>query len=72
MPVYAYDEGYNKHEVASSDALDTLEAVVDGTALFPVPEITVQSGDVVTIIGGFDNSHTNCWFEVYSTITIIT
>lgn len=29
MPIYAYDEGYNKHEVASSDALDTLEAVVE-------------------------------------------
>jgi len=29
MPIYAYDEGYNKHEVASSVAFDALEELVD-------------------------------------------
>ena len=41
------------------------------TTQFPIPDIELESGDTVTITGGFDNYHTPCWFDVYSTITIL-
>lgn len=65
------NEGYFDVRLNGTSILKTY-CPTDKTALFPVPEITVQNGDVVTIIGGFDNYHTSCWFEFYSTITIIT
>ena len=41
------------------------------TTQFPIPDIELESGDTVTIIGGFDGYHTSCWFDIYSTITIL-
>lgn len=50
----------------------TTYANTSTTTSFPIPDIDIESGDVITILGGFDNSHTSCWFDIYSTITILT
>lgn len=49
----------------------TTYADTSTTTQFPIPDIELESGDTVTITGGFDNYHTSCWFDVYSTITIL-
>lgn len=49
----------------------TTYANTSTTTQFPIPDIELESGDTVTIISGFDNYHTSCWFDVYSTITIL-
>lgn len=49
----------------------TTYANTSTTTAFSIPDIDIESGDVVTIIGGFDNYHTSCWFDIYSTITIL-
>lgn len=38
---------------------------------FSVPDITVSANDVLTICVGFDNTHSNCWFNVFTAVTLI-
>ena len=49
----------------------TTYANTSTTTQFPIPDIELESGDTVTIIGGFDNNHTSAYFDVYSTIVIL-
>ena len=41
------------------------------TTSLSIPDIDLEAGDVLTISAGFDNNHSSCWFDLYSTITIL-
>ena len=41
------------------------------TTSLSIPDIYLEAGDVLTISAGFDNNHSSCWFDLYSTITIL-
>lgn len=41
------------------------------TTSFSIPDIDLEAGDVLTISVGFDNYHTSAWFDIWSTITIL-
>lgn len=56
----------------NGNVIATTYATTSTTTSLPIPDIDIESGDVVTITCGFDNSHTSCWFDIYSTITILT
>lgn len=41
------------------------------TTSLSIPDIDLEAGDVLTISAGFDNNHSSCLFDLYSTITIL-
>lgn len=64
------NDGYFK-VLKNSVVVVSTYANTSTTTAFTIPDIELSAGDVVEIVGGFDNSHTSCWFDLYSTITVV-
>ena len=64
------NDGYFK-VLKNSEVIVSTYANTSTTTALVIPDIELEAGDVLTIVGGFDNSHTSCWFDLYSMITIL-
>ena len=64
------NDGYFK-VLKNSVVVVSTYANTSTTTPLSIPDIDLEAGDVLTISAGFDNNHTSCWFDLYSTITIL-
>lgn len=64
------NEGYFK-VLKNSEVIASTYSNTSSTTAFSIPDVVLSPGDVIEVRGGFDNYHTNAWFELYSTITVV-